>query len=91
MLFLQVTDQLGIPVPSAFNKKRHLLNTKSLWQRTNSVLTNTRYLNLLNFTLDFGYEKTGCFFGASEIQLVVNPPEDWINGEKRKFCGCNMK
>ena len=41
--------------------------------------------NQLNFTLDFGFQSTGCVFASNEPYVIVDPPAGWLDARDRKY------
>nr|XP_002131928.1 uncharacterized protein LOC100177472 [Ciona intestinalis] len=72
----EVSDEIGVPVSVQSNGKRHLLDTSRI----------LRNIDTLNFTLDYGYSMTGCLFGSSEAEFVINPPPGWLAAQERIQC-----
>nr|CAB3261878.1 uncharacterized protein LOC100177472 [Phallusia mammillata] len=85
----KVTDREGQEVNMQTHKKKHLIDTSEFWTLGNDgVYKLTQDISILNFTLNYG--TNGCFFGASEVVVVVEPDSKWLTSNERVKCyTCN--
>jgi len=56
---------------------RYLIEPRKINRYSGRKMELNNY-NAINFTINFGYENTGCSFGSNEPVTVVNPPPGWL-------------
>ena len=84
MLCFQVTDPNGNRIVMESNGARHLIEPEILINNGKDTAQLDNF-NLINFTINFGYENTGCAFASNEPEMVVDPPPGWLDGRDSMF------